>query len=227
MEAFANGIRIFYEKQGEGAPLILLHGNGETHEIFDKAVEAFSSQYTVYALDSRCHGKSEMTSTISYDEMNHGRTFLFTLPITRSMYVSSKYVTGIVICLAAWGLSVVFTGAAMAAGRISSSWEEWLLSCVMFLGVGFLFDALMIPIQLKFGADRGRIVLLVVMLGCVFLGMTAGNMIQKMQLDVSGPVAFLNGLSPVGLGLLAAVVVLAALAISWLISMGIMRKKEF
>ena len=36
MEAFANGIRIFYEKQGEGAPLILLHGNGETHEIFDK-----------------------------------------------------------------------------------------------------------------------------------------------------------------------------------------------
>ena len=157
-------------------------------------------------------------ATISYDEMNHGRTFLFTLPITRSMYV---------ICLAAWGLSVVFTGAAMAAGRISSSWEEWLLSCVMFLGVGFLFDALMIPIQLKFGADRGRIVLLVVMLGCVFLGMTAGNMIQKMQLDVSGPVAFLNGLSPVGLGLLAAVVVLAALAISWLISMGIMRKKEF
>ena len=166
-------------------------------------------------------------ATISYDEMNQGRTFLFTLPITRSMYVSSKYVTGIVICLAAWGLSVVFTGAAMAAGRISSSWEEWLLSCVMFLGVGFLFDALMIPIQLKFGADRGRIVLLVVMLGCVFLGMTAGNMIQKMQLDVSGPVAFLNGLSPVGLGLLAAVVVLAALAISWLISMGIMRKKEF
>ncbi len=39
--------------------------------------------------------------------------------------------------------------------------------------------------------------------------------------------AVLNGLSPVGLGLLAAVVVLAALAISWLISMGIMRKKEF
>ena len=47
----------------------MLHGNGETHEIFDKAVEAFSSQYTVYALDSRCHGKSEMTSSISYDEM--------------------------------------------------------------------------------------------------------------------------------------------------------------
>ena len=69
MEAFANGIRIFYEKQGEGSPLLLLHGNGETHEIFDKAVEAFSSQYTVYALDSRCHGKSEMTSSISYDEM--------------------------------------------------------------------------------------------------------------------------------------------------------------
>ena len=85
----------------------------------------------------------------------------------------------------------------------------------------------MIPIQLKFGADRGRIVLLVVMLGCVFLGMTAGNMIQKMQLDVSGPVAFLNGLSPVGLGLLAAVVVLACAGGFVADQHGNYEKKEF
>ena len=33
----ANGIDIFYEKIGQGEPLILLHGNGESHEIFEEA----------------------------------------------------------------------------------------------------------------------------------------------------------------------------------------------
>lgn len=165
--------------------------------------------------------------TISYDEMNHGRTFLFTLPITRKMYVTSKYLTGILTCLTAWAVSLVFTGVSVAAGRISVGWKEWLVSCIMFLGVGFLFDALMIPIQLKFGADRGRIVLLVVLLGCMFLATTAGNLIQKTQIDLSGAVAFWDRIGPAGAGLLGAVLVLVILMVSWVISMEIMKRKEF
>ena len=34
-----NGVRLFYEKQGTGEPLILLHGNEEDHRIFDEAIE--------------------------------------------------------------------------------------------------------------------------------------------------------------------------------------------
>jgi len=30
-----NGITLYYEKTGRGEPLILLHGNGEDHTIFD------------------------------------------------------------------------------------------------------------------------------------------------------------------------------------------------
>ena len=39
MDAFVNGIRLSYEQYGEGRPLVLLHGNGEDHTIFDEAVE--------------------------------------------------------------------------------------------------------------------------------------------------------------------------------------------
>ena len=32
-----------------------------------------------------------LVSTLSYDELDHGFTFLFTLPIDRKMYVREKY----------------------------------------------------------------------------------------------------------------------------------------
>ena len=53
-----NGIRIYYEKRGEGRPLILLHGNGEDHTIFDQALLLLEKRYCCYAVDSRCHGQS-------------------------------------------------------------------------------------------------------------------------------------------------------------------------
>ena len=40
-----NNIRLYYEKKGEGNPLILLHGNEENHFIFDEAVEKLKKYY--------------------------------------------------------------------------------------------------------------------------------------------------------------------------------------
>ena len=67
MYCTVNGIRLYYEKTGEGTPIILLHGNGESHEIFDAAVNELSKTHTVYTTDSRCHGKSTDTEKISYN----------------------------------------------------------------------------------------------------------------------------------------------------------------
>ena len=64
-----NGISLFYEKCGQGFPLILLHGNGEDHHIFDKLVEKLQKHFCVYALDSRNHGCSSKNHELSYDAM--------------------------------------------------------------------------------------------------------------------------------------------------------------
>ena len=53
-------IRLFFEKSGQGAPLILLHGNGEDHTYFTGQIPRLSSRFTVYAVDSRGHGQSPM-----------------------------------------------------------------------------------------------------------------------------------------------------------------------
>ena len=70
MRVFVNNVNLYYEVFGEGQPIILLHGNQESHEIFDKLINKLKDNYKVYAIDSRCHGKSEDPADISYDLMS-------------------------------------------------------------------------------------------------------------------------------------------------------------
>ena len=51
-------INLHYIEQGQGEPLILLHGNGESCDYFEHQIPFFASDYRVIALDTRGHGKS-------------------------------------------------------------------------------------------------------------------------------------------------------------------------
>ena len=64
-----NGIQLFYEKTGEGRPLIMVHGNSEDHTIFDEAVEVLKEHFTCYTVDSRGHGQSSPCRELHYKDM--------------------------------------------------------------------------------------------------------------------------------------------------------------
>ena len=51
-------IQLHYIEQGQGQPLILLHGNGEDLTYFEHQIPYFSKNYRVIAIDTRGHGKS-------------------------------------------------------------------------------------------------------------------------------------------------------------------------
>ena len=51
-------IRHYFIEKGQGEPLILLHGNGESCEYFRGQMDAFARRYHVYAVDTRGHGKT-------------------------------------------------------------------------------------------------------------------------------------------------------------------------
>lgn len=69
MNITVNGITLFYETVGEGAPLLLLHGNGDDHTIFNELSAKLAADYTVYAIDSRNQGQSQKTDDYSYESM--------------------------------------------------------------------------------------------------------------------------------------------------------------
>ena len=62
----ANGISIYYEKEGRGKPMILLHGNGEDHTTFSEATAILKDRFTIYALDTRGHGRSSGSCDMHY-----------------------------------------------------------------------------------------------------------------------------------------------------------------
>lgn len=51
-------IDLFYIEKGQGNPLILLHGNGESSDYFKDQIDEFAKCYHVFAVDTRGHGKS-------------------------------------------------------------------------------------------------------------------------------------------------------------------------
>lgn len=64
-----NNTRLYYEIIGKGDPLILLHGNGEDHHIFDSAVIILKDYFTCCCIDSRGHGQSMPIEKYDYQDM--------------------------------------------------------------------------------------------------------------------------------------------------------------
>jgi len=64
-----NNINLYYKVVGTGTPLIMVHGNGEDHTIFDEAARILATRFTCYLLDSRDHGKSTRVESLDYDSM--------------------------------------------------------------------------------------------------------------------------------------------------------------
>ena len=61
---------IYYEHMGSGdKTLLLLHGNGEDHSIFNELCEALEPHFDIYALDSRGQGLSATPNEYHYKDM--------------------------------------------------------------------------------------------------------------------------------------------------------------
>ncbi|MBE9537530.1 MAG: alpha/beta hydrolase [Proteobacteria bacterium] len=68
--AEVNGIRMYYEVYGQGEPMVLIHGSGESIEAMKFQIRHFAKNYRVLVADSRAHGKSGTgTGRLTYEQM--------------------------------------------------------------------------------------------------------------------------------------------------------------
>lgn len=65
-----NGVTLHYAQAGEGPPVVLVHGNGESHDLFEREIgQLAAAGFRVYAPDSRGHGANEPLSAYHYADM--------------------------------------------------------------------------------------------------------------------------------------------------------------
>ncbi len=70
MRVTTNAVSLYYEVRGKKGPtIIMLHGNGEDHTIFDRAVAYLEQKFIVYLVDSRGHGQSSPVKEYHYQDM--------------------------------------------------------------------------------------------------------------------------------------------------------------
>ncbi len=134
-----------------------------------------------------CLGKAQMAlgyvvillvfisiGTLKYDEFNHGLHFLFTLPFERKEYVREKYLLGILMAAAGAAFSFLVNFACSVIMQRPIDDTLFVAVVVIFL-IGVLMLAVMLPVQFKFGAEKGSIVTKLLGIGIAGLSLLAAN----------------------------------------------------
>lgn len=162
-------------------------------------------------------------STLTQDENSKGIEFLMTLPVTRKNYVQEKYILGIAMGSGAWILASLAAAVVMFfRGKEFSG--EFVVECLVYLPILLIMLSLMLPIQFRFGGDKGRIAILAAVAG----GILSCLLIFK-ALDWTGCTGA-SQFFETYYRMIFVFCILALLAVFWIsyrISVAIMSKKEF
>lgn len=165
-------------------------------------------------------------STISYDEFDNGYAFLFTLPINKKMYAIEKYNLGLLLGCTSLVLATLLACAVSLIKGIMPIFDV-MIAALMTLPSLLIIEAIMIPFQLKYGGEKGRIAIIIAV-GIVFaIGAMLVNVSGMFGVDMT---LFVSQLSTLSIGMLVCMLYLIAVVIflvSMKISIIIMNKKEF
>ena len=164
-------------------------------------------------------------NTLSYDSHDNGYAFLFTVPITRKLYILEKYVFSMLSVVTGTILSLILMlGVSFVKDNYMFTSSE--ISFVIGYAIGaFVVLAIMLPVNLKFGPEKGRIAMIVliaiVMAGVFSISKIAGTVdLTKLYFEMREVSIFV-------IWTILILVTLIIISLSYMISCKVMEKKEF
>lgn len=164
---------------------------------------------------------SILISTMSYDEFYHWDRYAAILPLSRQQIVGAKYLTALIFFAAGGLYTIAIDMVSLLLRGGSLSGESFLVEAMGPL-VGMIGAAVTLPCYYRFGAQRSRILML------AFYGIPSLLLVLVAKM---APELLEGGgrgvhVSPAGILAVCAVVTAAALALSFLLSVRILEKKE-
>lgn len=165
--------------------------------------------------------------TIGYDEFDNGYPFIMTLPITPKIYVIEKYIFSLLAGLGSWSVGML-TFIIIGFLKNNKVSKIDLLVGIILIAVMMIMMDIMIPIELKFGAEKSRVAILFIM-GVIggFVILVAKKGIEIAGEQIQSIIEIVRKMSELQIGLAVSLIVALVTAISMALSIGIMKKKEF
>lgn len=173
--------------------------------------------------------------TINYDELDNGMAFLMTMPAPRKGYVMEKYlftffntVGGMIAMFVLYLLTKGFFSWGLNLVEMISNLAGWLFGIM-------LAASLMIPLYLKFPAEKRRLIMFI-LYGVIFIGIYSVKSIyvalqsgvgEEVSAVIGKFIMFIEEMNPVVFCLLILALIVFMVCVSAYISIKIMQKKEF
>lgn len=155
---------------------------------------------------------------LAYDERDKWDRLSLTLPVSRRLIVSEKYVLGLLLQAAVFSVAVVANLVAMAAKGDKSYEGMWttVVTLELFALTGMSF---ILPATFRWGSEKGRTVYMILagMIGAV--GAVLLNLVQSAYFLPGGLLPWLLGL--------VAIVLAVIYPVSWLVAVRWYEKREF
>lgn len=170
-------------------------------------------------------------STFSYDEMSKSNKYILTLPVTRKEIVLEKYVLAIGATILGGILGFIVT---LLVGNVMNYLRpdnliDINIETLLATSVGGMFgisliQSIQIPSIFKWGAEKGRIQMFIVLFVLVIIGAIAGFLLKQagLSVDIEKLENILNNFGLVALVLLSCLMYF----ISYKISYKIYKNKE-
>lgn len=166
-------------------------------------------------------------STISYDEYDNCYPFLMSLPITRKSYVLEKYAFGIILGISAWMISIILSLLTHLENGSNAVLSSMFPEVLLYIPIFMVFLCIVLPLQLKFGNEKSRIILFCIAGGISIFAFIGTKLVNTGDSNIPG---FLSSLSTIDESTAFPVVFLATavlLLASIFTGFHIMQKKEF
>lgn len=157
--------------------------------------------------------------TLSYDEYDNGNAYLLTLPITRKEYVLEKYILTFSCLLS--GVCCITLWICIVSMIRQYSFENVLTELLVAVMIATLITAITLPVQLKYGAEKSKLALLII---AILVGICSAMILKNIDVTTWH---LLQYLTPLKMNLIAVIIVGIGVLISFAISVKIMEKKEY
>lgn len=166
-------------------------------------------------------------STFAYDEQAKWDKLAVSTPVGRKGVVKARYLFSLILLLAGGVLAVALSFVIVRFGKVEAEvWWEPLVTTAVVCLVGLLLNCVIMPLMFKFGAEKSRVISLIIF-AATFGGMAAlAWLAENRGLALSWLTDAIAALPPAVLIAVPVVLVLILFYLSYLLSVGFYRKKE-